>query len=158
MAGGMKPRRSGLQLRAGNARVSLTTKTERLKGDITLPDWSKLLAVITTIFSAAEKQWTNLEWKPKPKPPHLLDDHFGAPYAIRCYEVGPDRSTSIVAVMNHLQEAALNHAESLGFLGDGFGETLEMSKRDLIWVVRRTHTAVERYPAWYASRSLSLSE
>uniref|UniRef100_Q41635 Dodecanoyl-[acyl-carrier-protein] hydrolase, chloroplastic n=1 Tax=Umbellularia californica TaxID=3438 RepID=FATB_UMBCA len=156
---GMKPRSSDLQLRAGNAPTSLKmingTKfsyTESLKR---LPDWSMLFAVITTIFSAAEKQWTNLEWKPKPKLPQLLDDHFGLhglvfrrTFAIRSYEVGPDRSTSILAVMNHMQEATLNHAKSVGILGDGFGTTLEMSKRDLMWVVRRTHVAVERYPTW----------
>ncbi|KAF8648170.1 hypothetical protein HU200_064989 [Digitaria exilis] len=30
-----------------------------------LPDWSMLLAAITTIFLAAEKQWTLLDWKPR---------------------------------------------------------------------------------------------
>lgn len=53
-----------------------------------------------------------------------------------------------------LQEAALNHVTSLGLLGDGFGCTREMSKRDLIWVVTRMHVVVDRYPAWYAPLSL----
>uniref|UniRef100_Q41634 Acyl-[acyl-carrier-protein] hydrolase n=1 Tax=Umbellularia californica TaxID=3438 RepID=Q41634_UMBCA len=155
---GIKPRSSGLQVRAGKEQNSCKmingTKvkdTEGLKGRSTLHGWSMPLELITTIFSAAEKQWTNLV----SKPPQLLDDHLGLhglvfrrTFAIRCSEVGPDRSTSIVAVMNYLQEAACNHAESLGLLGDGFGETLEMSRRDLIWVVRRTHVVVERYPAW----------
>lgn len=53
-----------------------------------------------------------------------------------------------------LQEAALNHVTSLGLLGDGFGCTREMSKRDLIWVVTRLHVVVDRYRAWYAPLSL----
>uniref|UniRef100_A0A0E0GAE4 Acyl-[acyl-carrier-protein] hydrolase n=1 Tax=Oryza nivara TaxID=4536 RepID=A0A0E0GAE4_ORYNI len=40
-----------------------------------LPDWSMLLAAITTIFLAAEKQWTLLDWKPKK--PDMLVDTFG---------------------------------------------------------------------------------
>ncbi|CAH1433186.1 unnamed protein product [Lactuca virosa] len=42
-----------------------------------LPDWSMLLAAITTIFLAAEKQWMMLEWKTK-RPDMLADlDPFG---------------------------------------------------------------------------------
>ena len=42
-----------------------------------LPDWSMLLAAITTIFLAAEKQWMMLDWKTK-RPDMLSDlDPFG---------------------------------------------------------------------------------
>jgi len=40
-----------------------------------LPDWSVLLAAITTIFLAAERQWTLVDWKPKR--PNMLIDTFG---------------------------------------------------------------------------------
>ncbi|OIW18556.1 hypothetical protein TanjilG_13308 [Lupinus angustifolius] len=123
-----------------------------------LPDWSMLLAAITTIFLAAEKQWMMLDWKPRR--PDMLIDPFGIGkivqddmvfrqnFSIRSYEIGADRTASIETVMNHLQETALNHVKTAGLLGDGFGSTPEMCKKNLIWVVTRMQVAVDRYPTW----------
>ncbi|KAM0944849.1 putative oleoyl-[acyl-carrier-protein] hydrolase [Dioscorea sansibarensis] len=123
-----------------------------------LPDWSMLLAAITTIFLAAEKQWTLLDWKPKR--PDMVSDAFvlgrivhnglvfRQNFSIRSYEIGADRTASIETLMNHLQETALNHVKSAGLLGDGFGATPEMSRRNLIWVVTKMQVLVERYPIW----------
>ncbi|KAG6736447.1 hypothetical protein POTOM_060779 [Populus tomentosa] len=123
-----------------------------------LPDWSMLLAAITTMFLAAEKQWMMLDWKPKR--PDMLIDPFGIGrivqdglvfrqnFSIRSYEIGADRTASIETLMNHLQETALNHVKTAGLLGDGFGATPEMSKRNLIWVVTRMQILVDRYPTW----------
>lgn len=84
-----------------------------------LPDWSMLLAAITTIFLAAEKQWMMLDWKPKR--PDMLVDPFGLGrivqdgfvfrqnFSIRSYEIGADRTASVETLMNHLQV----HANSL---------------------------------------------
>nr|XP_027068103.1 palmitoyl-acyl carrier protein thioesterase, chloroplastic-like [Coffea arabica]XP_027068104.1 palmitoyl-acyl carrier protein thioesterase, chloroplastic-like [Coffea arabica] len=124
----------------------------------TLPDWSMLLAAITTIFLAAEKQWMMLDWKPKR--PDMLGGPFGfgrivqdglvfrENFSIRSYEIGADRTASIETLMNHLQETALNHVKSAGLLGDGFGSTPEMAKRNLIWVVSKMQVLVDRYPTW----------
>ncbi|KMZ71625.1 Acyl-ACP Thioesterase (Chloroplastic) [Zostera marina] len=123
-----------------------------------LPDWSVLLAAITTIFLAAEKQWTIIDSKPK-RSDMLLDSFnygsviqenlvFSQDFSIRSYEIGADGTTSIETLMNHLQETALNHVKSAGLLGDGFGATPEMSKRDLIWVVTKMQVQVENYPSW----------
>nr|WUR05676.1 fatty acyl-ACP thioesterase B-type [Zea mays subsp. mays] len=123
-----------------------------------LPDWSMLLAAVTTIFLAAEKQLTLLDWKPKK--PDMLVDTFGfgriiqdglvfrQNFWIRSYEIGADRTASIETLMNHLQETALNHVKTAGLLGDGFGATPEMSKRNLIWVVSKIQLLVEQYPSW----------
>ncbi|CAL5400341.1 unnamed protein product [Camellia sinensis] len=123
-----------------------------------LPDWSMLLAAITTIFLAAEKQWMMLDWKPRR--PDMLTDPFGLGkivqdglvfsqnFSIRSYEVGADRTASIETLMNHLQETALNHVKGAGLLGDGFGATPEMCKKNLIWVVTKMHVVVDRYPTW----------
>ncbi|CAI9100261.1 OLC1v1037223C3 [Oldenlandia corymbosa var. corymbosa] len=124
----------------------------------TLPDWSMLLAAITTIFLAAEKQWMMMDWKPKRA--DMLYDPFGfgrivqdglvfrQNFSIRSYEIGADRTASIETLMNHLQETALNHVKSAGLLGDGFGSTPEMCKRNLIWVVSKMQVVVDRYPTW----------
>lgn len=123
-----------------------------------LPDWSMLLAAITTIFLAAEKQWTLLDWKPRR--PDMLADAFGLGkfvqdglafrqnFSIRSYEIGADRTASIETLMNHLQETALNHVRVAGLMDDGFGSTPEMSKRNLIWVVAKMHIFVDKYPSW----------
>lgn len=72
-----------------------------------------LLAAITTIFLAAEKQWMMLDWKPRR--PDMLIDPFGLGrivqdglvftqnFSIRSYEIGADRTASIETLMNHLQ-------------------------------------------------------
>ncbi|GAV92051.1 Acyl-ACP_TE domain-containing protein/Acyl-thio_N domain-containing protein [Cephalotus follicularis] len=123
-----------------------------------LPDWSMLLAAITTIFLAAEKQWMMLDWKPRRS--DMLIDPFGIGrivqdglvfrqnFSIRSYEIGADRTASIETLMNHLQETALNHVKGAGLLGDGFGSTPEMCKKNLIWVVTRMQVVVDRYPTW----------
>jgi fatty acyl-ACP thioesterase B len=41
--------------------------------------------------------------------------------------------------------------KTAGLLGDGFGSTPEMSKRNLFWVVCQMQAIVERYPCWYDS-------
>ncbi|KAE8687512.1 Palmitoyl-acyl carrier protein thioesterase [Hibiscus syriacus] len=123
-----------------------------------LPDWSMLLAAITTMFLAAEKQWMMLDWKPRR--PDMLVDPFGIGrivqdglffrqnFAIRSYEIGADRTASIETLMNHLQETAINHCKSAGLLGEGFGATPEMCKKNLIWVVTRMQVVFDRYPTW----------
>ncbi|CAM8888581.1 unnamed protein product [Rhodiola kirilowii] len=149
--------------------VGLTSPAERTRDEYTshqqprtfinqLPDWSMLLAAITTIFLAAEKQWMMLDWKPKR--PDMLVDPFGLGrivqdglvfsqnFSIRSYEIGADRTASIETLMNHLQETALNHVKTTGLLVDGFGSTPEMSKRNLIWVVTKMQVLVDRYPTW----------
>jgi fatty acyl-ACP thioesterase B len=90
-----------------------------------LPDWSMLLAAVTTIFLAAEKQWTLLDWKPKK--PDMLADTFGfgriiqdglvfrQNFLIRSYEIGADRTASIETLMNHLQVIQWSYA-ALDFL------------------------------------------
>ena len=47
-----------------------------------------------------------------------------------------------------LQETALNHVKTAGLLGDGFGSTPEMCKKNLIWVVTRMQVEIDRYPTW----------
>lgn len=123
-----------------------------------LPDWNMLLAVITTIFWTAKKQWTVLKWKPKR--PDMLGDPFGLGrivqdglifrqnFSIRSYEIGADGTASVETLLNHLQETALNHLKHMGLLGDGLGSTPEMCKRNLIWVVIKMQVMVDRYPTW----------
>lgn len=55
----------------------------------------------------------------------------------------------------NFQETALNHVKTAGLLGDGFGATPEMSKRNLIWVVSKIQLLVEKYPLWYVSANLN---
>ncbi|MQL85600.1 hypothetical protein Taro_018111 [Colocasia esculenta] len=123
-----------------------------------LPDLSVLLAAVTTIFLAAEKQLTLLDWKPKR--PDMLVDAFGLgkivhdraifrqSFSIRSYEIGADRTASIETLLNHLQETALNQVRNEGLMGEGFGSTPEMSRRNLIWVVTKMQVIVEHYPSW----------
>ncbi|XP_018853187.2 palmitoyl-acyl carrier protein thioesterase, chloroplastic-like [Juglans regia] len=58
--------------------------------------------------------------------------------------------TKILEIKEHLedtdQETAIDHVKSAGLLGDGFGSTPEMCKKNLIWVVTRMQVVIDRYP------------
>uniref|UniRef100_R4J2L6 Acyl-[acyl-carrier-protein] hydrolase n=1 Tax=Cuphea avigera var. pulcherrima TaxID=83566 RepID=R4J2L6_9MYRT len=122
-----------------------------------LPDWSRLLTAITTVFVKSKRPDMHDR---KSKRPDMLMDSFGLEsivqeglefrqsFSIRSYEIGTDRTASIETLMNYLQETSLNHCKSTGILLDGFGRTPEMCKRDLIWVVTKMKIKVNRYPAW----------
>ncbi|KAL3689005.1 hypothetical protein R1sor_015314 [Riccia sorocarpa] len=69
-------------------------------------------------------------------------------FVIRCYEVGTNRTASMEAMANLLQECACNHAQSVGFSTDGFATTPAMRKRHLIWVTTRMHIDIDEYPVW----------
>ncbi|KAJ1417889.1 HotDog domain superfamily [Sesbania bispinosa] len=69
-------------------------------------------------------------------------------FAIRSYEIGPDKTVTIETLMNFLQETAQNHVPSCGISGNDFGATHEMSLRNLIWVVTRIQIEVQRYSKW----------
>lgn len=123
-----------------------------------LPDLSFWLAAITALILAAERHFTLPDWRQKR--PDMLTDAFSfgrivqdglvfkQNFLIRSYEIGADRTASIETLMNHLQETALNHVRTAGLLGDGFGCTPEMTKRNLIWVVTKMQVLVDRYPTW----------
>ncbi|CAJ1975429.1 unnamed protein product [Sphenostylis stenocarpa] len=173
---GLKPRHGlcgGLQVKANAQAPPKVNTTVKVEEDLPsssslshaprtfinqLPDWSMLLAAITTAFLAAEKQWMMLDWKPRR--PDMLVDPFGIGkivedglvfrqnFSIRSYEIGADKTASIETLMNHLQETALNHVKTAGLLGDGFGSTPEMCKKNLIWVVTKMQVVVDRYPKW----------
>ncbi|XP_026460292.1 palmitoyl-acyl carrier protein thioesterase, chloroplastic-like [Papaver somniferum] len=69
-------------------------------------------------------------------------------FTIRSFEIGPDRMATIATLLNHLQDSIANNISAAGLLGDGFGATPEMTKRNLIWVVAKMQVLVDRYPAW----------
>ncbi|KAH9314363.1 hypothetical protein KI387_022990 [Taxus chinensis] len=69
-------------------------------------------------------------------------------FTVRCYEVGVNKTATIEAVANLLQEVGCNHAQSVGFSTDGFATTPTMRKRHLIWVTARMHIEVYKYPVW----------
>ncbi|XP_034916985.1 palmitoyl-acyl carrier protein thioesterase, chloroplastic [Populus alba] len=68
--------------------------------------------------------------------------------SVRSFEIGGDRKMSFGALLNHLQDTALNQSRITGLIADGFGSTREMSRNNLIWVVSTLHTVVDRYPTW----------
>eukprot|EP00249_Psilotum_nudum_P011166 c23004_g1_i2 orf=1266-2306(-) len=73
---------------------------------------------------------------------------YSEQFVIRCYEVGVDRTASIEAIANLLQEVACNHVQSLGFSTDAFATTPSMRNRRLIWVTTRMQIEIDDYPTW----------
>ncbi|KAF8026813.1 hypothetical protein BT93_F3331 [Corymbia citriodora subsp. variegata] len=68
---------------------------------------------------------------------------FRESFTIRSYELGTDCRATMEALMNYLQETALNHCRSIGLLADGFGST-----RDLACVATKLQIVVDNYPLW----------
>lgn len=66
-------------------------------------------------------------------------------FVIRSYEVGADMNESIESLMNHLQETAQSHVRVIGLNADGFGNTHEMKRLNIIWVITRMQVHVDRY-------------
>ncbi|XP_042513956.1 oleoyl-acyl carrier protein thioesterase, chloroplastic-like [Macadamia integrifolia] len=69
-------------------------------------------------------------------------------FIVRCFEVGINKTATIDAIANLLQETACNHVQSLGYSTDGMGTTNTMRKLGLIWVTSRMHIEVYKYPTW----------
>lgn len=63
-------------------------------------------------------------------------------FRIRAYEVDPTGVASIQTLCNFLQEAAGNHARSLGVSVD------QLAGDNLTWVLSRLHVQVSSYPRW----------
>ncbi|KAJ3688570.1 hypothetical protein LUZ61_017734 [Rhynchospora tenuis] len=80
----------------------------------------------------------------------LLEDglSYKESFVVRCSEVGVNKTATIEAIANLMQEVGCNHAQSVGFSTDGFATTTTMRKLRLIWVTNRMHIEIYKYPAW----------
>ncbi|TXG69154.1 hypothetical protein EZV62_004089 [Acer yangbiense] len=126
-------------------------KQQKNKQKITLP------AQINTVVAASNTNLEVVNGKPrqldmmaKPTDGRLVKDGlvFQQNFTIRSFDMGSDFKITTEASMNFLQETALNHARSVRILADGFGSTLQMSIRNLIWVICRLQIEVDCYSSW----------
>ncbi|XP_043705810.1 oleoyl-acyl carrier protein thioesterase 2, chloroplastic-like [Telopea speciosissima] len=69
-------------------------------------------------------------------------------FIVRSYEVGINKTATMEAIANLMQEAALNQVQNLGYSTDGMGTSYTMRQLHLIWVTTRMHIEVYKYPAW----------
>ncbi|XP_027359893.1 palmitoyl-acyl carrier protein thioesterase, chloroplastic-like [Abrus precatorius] len=69
-------------------------------------------------------------------------------FIVRSYEIGPDKTVTIYALMNFLQETAINNVTSYGVSGNNFATTREMDRHTLIWVANRIQIQVQKYSKW----------
>ncbi|MED6139349.1 hypothetical protein PIB30_083031, partial [Stylosanthes scabra] len=67
-------------------------------------------------------------------------------FTIKSYEIDANGMASIQTLMNYFQESAINHFKTFGLHRDGYGSTIEMIKRNLIWIFTHTTMEVYRYP------------
>ncbi|KAI3929768.1 hypothetical protein MKX01_025936 [Papaver californicum] len=98
---------------------------------------------LTTKISGASDNVIPLGMKSNTKP-----SFRGLISTTRSFEIGPNQMATIGALLHHLQDSIANNARDAGLLGDGFGSTPEMTRRNLIWVVAKMQVLVDRYPAW----------
>lgn len=61
---------------------------------------------------------------------------------VKSYEVDYNKRTKLSSLFNYMQEAAFNHANSLGA---GYED---MKKQEFLWVLSRIKIEVIRYPEW----------
>ena len=65
-------------------------------------------------------------------------------FSVRTYECREDGFASLPSICNYLQEAASEHAASLGFSKTDFSASGE----NISWVLTRIVVSMDRYPAW----------
>ena len=63
-------------------------------------------------------------------------------FRVRAYETDPSASASVPSICNYLQEAASNHANSLGVSVE------QLTGQNLTWVLSRLHVEMDAYPQW----------
>lgn len=66
---------------------------------------------------------------------------FRKEYTVHTYETDTRGRAKPVALLNYLQDAAGDHAGRLGW------SVVDLGKRNMTWVLSRTHVLVHRYPA-----------
>ncbi|XP_042513244.1 oleoyl-acyl carrier protein thioesterase 2, chloroplastic-like [Macadamia integrifolia] len=69
-------------------------------------------------------------------------------FIVRCSEVGPNKTSTMDAIANLMQEASCNHVQRFSYSADGMGMTTNMKKLNLMWVTARNHIEVYKYPTW----------
>ncbi|KAK3219686.1 hypothetical protein Dsin_013656 [Dipteronia sinensis] len=129
--------------------VSLSSATESQK--ITLPaQINTVVAASNTNLKVDNGKPRQLDMMAKPTDVRLVKYGlvFQQNFTIRSFDMGIDFKISTEALMNFLQETALNHVRSLWLLADGFGSIPQMSKRTLIWVICQLQIEVDCYPSW----------
>ncbi|XP_020232905.2 palmitoyl-acyl carrier protein thioesterase, chloroplastic [Cajanus cajan] len=66
-------------------------------------------------------------------------------FLVGSYQTGSDKTITMEALMNFLQETAIRQGSSIWGSQNDFGETREMKLRKLIWIVTRIQVQVQRY-------------
>ncbi|KAI4381940.1 hypothetical protein MLD38_007956 [Melastoma candidum] len=103
-------------------------------------------------LAAAESKCTLVKGTDRHEPfkGRLLEDDlvFWQCFSVKSYEVGSDLRITVEALMNYMQETAINHFKGMGLNAGGFGCTPEMCRRNLIWAIRKTHISFHSYPSW----------
>jgi medium-chain acyl-[acyl-carrier-protein] hydrolase len=72
----------------------------------------------------------------------MADLVYRKPFFIHTYESDFEGRARLVSLLNFLQDAAGEHASLLGW------SVTDLIKKNMTWVLSRTHVRVHRYPAW----------
>ena len=67
-------------------------------------------------------------------------------FPVRCYEVGPDRTASIVSIANMIQEVAANHAQVMW--GEGTWAPPKMVAQDMAFALSKLHIRIHAPAKW----------
>ena len=68
--------------------------------------------------------------------------HLEKEYAVHVYETGPDGKLSLHSLFDYLQDAASDHAVSLGYRRD------DLMKSNNFWVLSRIYGEIKKLPGW----------
>ncbi|KAI4325280.1 hypothetical protein MLD38_030693 [Melastoma candidum] len=68
--------------------------------------------------------------------------------SVKSCDLDCDLKLSLEAVLKYNQETVVKHWKCVGIHDGGFGITPAMKRRNLVWVLRRTHISFHSYPSW----------
>ncbi|KAK4844904.1 hypothetical protein QYF36_025894 [Acer negundo] len=140
-----------LKINGDTVFLSSATESQRNKQKITLPaQINTVVAASNTNLKVGNGKPRQLDMTAKPTDGRLVKDGlvFQQNFTIRSFDMSSNFKISTEALMNFLQETALNHVRSIRILADGFGSTRQMSKRNLIWVISQLQIEVDCYSLW----------
>jgi len=72
----------------------------------------------------------------------MADLLYRKEFAVHTYESDLEGKARLVSLLNFLQDAAGDHAALLGW------SVTDLWKKNMTWVLSRSHVVVRRYPAW----------
>ncbi|KAJ4718297.1 Acyl-[acyl-carrier-protein] hydrolase [Melia azedarach] len=115
---------AGLQLKAN---IQALPTIDRLSSPVEFLKSKQEMGSTSTTLPDREIIINQVDRMAEPTTGRMVEDGlvFRQYFTVRSFDIGSDFKMSVPALMNYLQETALNHLKKVGLMADGFGSSTE---------------------------------